>query len=130
MSLPPYVRKGATSRAKGRFNFVIPSTVGGLTASTTQTQVGGLPLTAQVNVVATVANAGDAVTLPSLEAGQWVDVYNAGAHAMSVFPFGAADTIDGGGAAAAVTLTNPKRCRFTCVSAGVIVSAQLGAVSA
>ena len=102
----------------------------GLTASVTQTRAGGLALTKTVNRVTTVANASDAVTLPALAAGQSCVVYNDGAHPMSVFPNGASDAIDGGSGGAAVTLTNGKRARFTCMAANVIESAQLGAVSA
>lgn len=106
------------------------SVANALTASTTQTQAGGLALTKQINRVTTSANSGDAVTLPALSPGQWVDVYNAGANPISVFPNGASDTIDGGSAAAAVTLTNAKRCRFTCFAANTIISAQFGVASA
>ncbi len=136
MSLPAYVLKGSIRRALGLFNSITTSGIdtvsvaNGLTASTTQTRVGGLALTKRVNRVTTVANASDAVTLPALLPGQSVDVYNAGSHAMSVFPNGSADAIDGGTAGAAVTLTNALRCRYTCVAANTIVSAQLGAASA
>lgn len=102
----------------------------GLTASTTQTRVGGLALTSQMNRVTTAAVSGDAVTLPALSAGQWVDVYNAGANPISVFPNGASDTIDGGSGGASVALANAKRCRYTCFAANTLISAQLGVVSA
>lgn len=101
----------------------------GLTASVTQTQVGALALTKKINNVTTVANANDAVVLPALAAGQSCDVYNNGAHPMKVFP-AASGNIDGAGANAAVTLTNALRCRYTCVATNVIISTQLGAVSA
>ena|SRR5271166_3453191 len=100
-----------------------------VSASTTQTRGQG-PLTAAINVLSTVANTGDAVTLPALTAGQAVAVFNAAGHAASVFPNGSADTIDGGTGGAKVTLTNAKRCLYFCVAAGVIVSAQLGVASA
>ena len=105
------------------------SAASGLTASTTQTQAGGLALTAQINEVATVANASDAVTLAALTPGQWQDIYNDGSHAMKVFP-AASGNIDGAGANAAVTLTNALRCRYTCTATNVIKSSQLGVVSA
>ncbi len=106
------------------------SVANALTASTTQTRVGGLALTNRINRLTTVANAGDAVTLPALAAGQRVIVINAGAHAASVFPNGSSDAIDGGTAGAAVTLTNPNRAEFICIAANTIISAQLGSASA
>lgn len=102
----------------------------GITASTTHTIAGGTALTKQVNVVSTCANAGDAVTLANLAVGQHQDVYNAGAAAAGVYPAAAGIAIDGGTAGAAVTLTNAKRCRYTCVAANTILSEQLGAASA
>jgi hypothetical protein len=105
------------------------SVAAGLTASVTQTQAGGLALTAQVNEVATVANASDAVTLAVMTPGQWQEVYNDGAHAMKVFP-GASQAIDAAGANASVTLTNAKGCFYTCTATNVIKSTLLGATSA
>jgi hypothetical protein len=58
----------------------------GLTAGTTQTQVGGLALTAQINDVTTVANANDTVVLAGFSAGSLQIVYNNGANTMQVFP--------------------------------------------
>lgn len=118
-----WVQVGTTS------SFVTETVETGITASTTQTQGGGTPLTEQVNIVSTVANASDAVTLASLGVGEHQDVYNAGANAAKVFP-ASGYTIDGGSANASVTLTNAKRCRYTCVAADTIVSAQLGVPSA
>lgn len=102
----------------------------GIVASTTQTLAGATALTKDVNVIATVANADDAVKLPEMEVGDSCEVYNDGANAASVFPSAATIAIDGGSAGAAVTLTNAKRAKFTQISATVIKSAQLGAVSA
>ncbi|MBF0560721.1 MAG: hypothetical protein HQL37_01645 [Alphaproteobacteria bacterium] len=102
----------------------------GITAATTQTRVGATALTVKVNNIATVANSGDAVALPAAIAGKSVVIFNSGAHPASVFPAGASDTIDGGSAGAAVTLTNAKRAEFYCIAQGVWVSAQLGVVSA
>lgn len=127
---------GGTTPAAGTFTTVTTSGVNtrslanALTASTTQTRVGGLALTKAVNRVTTVANSGDAVTLPALAAGQSVIVINDGANPAKVFPNGASDTIDGGAGGAAVTLTNAKKAEFICVAANTIISAQLGAVSA
>lgn len=57
----------------------------GITASTTQTQGNGA-LTAEVNEVATVANANDTVTLPSAVAGYRVVIINNGANTLRIFP--------------------------------------------
>lgn len=105
------------------------SVAAALTASTTHTQIGALALTKQINQVSTVANASDAVALAALTPGQWQDVYNDGAHAMAVWP-ASGQNIDGAGANTAVTLTNAKRCRYTCVATNTIESSQLGVVSA
>ena len=104
------------------------SAAAGLTASTTQTQAGGLALTSQINEVSTVANAGDAVTLAVMTPGQYQEVYNDGAHAMKVFP-GASQAIDTAGANASVTLTNAKACLYACTATNVIKSTLLGATS-
>jgi hypothetical protein len=58
----------------------------GLTAGTTQTQAGGLALTAAWNEVSTVANAKDTVVLPTAVAGKSVTVINNGANLMQIFP--------------------------------------------
>lgn len=140
MSLSPYVRKGRRRAAIGDFTHVLAGDVtstgintesiaNALTASTTQTRAGGTALTKAWNVVATVANAGDAVTLPALSPGQGVVVFNAGANSAKVFPNGASDAIDGGSAGASVNLASTKRCLYLCVAANTIISAQLGAVS-
>jgi hypothetical protein len=127
---------GGTTPAAGKFTSVTSTGLNassvetGITASTTQTLAGGYALTKAISVVATVANSGDAVTLPALATGQFIDIYNNGAHPANVFPNGSANQIDAGTAGAAVTLTNAKRCRFTCVALNTIISAQLGAVSA
>jgi hypothetical protein len=106
------------------------SVANALTASTTQTRAGGTALTKEINRVTVAANSGDAVTLPALAPGQSAEVYNDGANPISVFPNGASGAIDGGSGGAAVTLTNAKRAKFTCVATNTIISAQLGVVSA
>ena len=58
----------------------------GLTAGTTQTQGGGLALTAQINDITTVANANDAVVLAGFTKGSKQTVYNNGANILQVFP--------------------------------------------
>lgn len=141
MSLPAYVLKGAIKRAQALFTtmtalnvvstgVITRSVAAGLTASTTHTIAGGTPLTGEINVVGTAANSGDAVTLPALAIGQSVEVYNAGANPIGVYPNASGVAIDGGSAGAAVTLTNARRCRFTCTATNTIISAQLGVASA
>lgn len=58
----------------------------GLTASTTQTQAGGLALTNVTNEITTVANPNDAVTLPTAAVNDVVKIYNNGANVLQVFP--------------------------------------------
>lgn len=58
----------------------------GLTASTTQTQVGGLALTKEVNEVSTVANANDTVTLVTAVAGRRITIFNNGANTLKIYP--------------------------------------------
>lgn len=74
----------------------------GITASTTQTQGQG-PLTKNINIVSTVANANDTVTLPSAAAGLSVFIRNNGAQTLKIFP-ASGDNINGTGVNAAVTL--------------------------
>jgi hypothetical protein len=82
----------------------------GITASTTQTLAGAVPLTTAVNVISTVATANNAVKLApvSLNTGycQVQIVINNGASAASIFPYETATAIDSHSTAAAATLTN------------------------
>ncbi len=136
MALPAYVSKGAIRRALGFFQSV--STTGintrsltaAITASGTQTLAGATALTTEINLVSTVAAAGNAVKLPALVPGQSVEIFNSGANALSVFPGAANVKIDGGANGAAVTLTAGKAARFFCLATNAVTSAQLGAVSA
>lgn len=92
------------------------------------TKATALQLTSVVSELSVVA-AGTGVILPtSMVPGQTVVVFNNGANAVQVFAPGTI-TIDGVGAAG-VPLTNAKRCLYTMVQPGVIISAQLGVVSA
>jgi len=109
-------------------NSVLPA----ITAGTTHTLAGAVPLTAQINVIAVCATIADAVALPSAGAGMIGDsfiVFNNGAAAAAVWPQ-AADKIDGGTAGTAVVLTQAKRCIYYCTSLNNWISAQLGVVSA
>ncbi len=58
----------------------------GLTAGTTQTQAGGLKLTASFNEVSVVGTEGDAVVLPEAVEGALVEVTNSATNHLQVFP--------------------------------------------
>jgi len=63
----------------------------GLTASTTQTQAGGLALTAQINDISVIANDSDAVTLPSLTSTGSLTIFvlnddTSGSNVLQIFP--------------------------------------------
>jgi len=60
-------------------------TVTGITASTTQSQGNGL-LTADLNIISTVANKNDTVTLPSAVTGTSVVVCNKGSKKIRIYP--------------------------------------------
>lgn len=136
ITLPDHTLKGVMRAALGSFGSMTTKGVNtrsvtpGITASTTHSIAGGTPLTSEFNYIGTCANVGDAVTLPAMNPGQSVEVWNAGANAAAVYPAASGVTIDGGSAGAAVTLSATKRAKFLCVAAGVIVSAQLGVASA
>ena len=66
--------------------YVAERTKSGITASTTQTQIGGTALEHTINEVSTVANIGDTVRLPSAATGIKVVVINNGANALKIFP--------------------------------------------
>ena len=79
----------------------------GLTASTTQTQAGGLALTAQVNDVSTVAANDDTVVLPPLPATGSLEIIiinNDSAESIRVFPASGDDLGAGGDTADAVNI--------------------------
>lgn len=90
-----------------------------------------LALTKAINFIATAA-ASTGVTLEAsamIGVGGHQDIYHDGANAIQVYGAGS-DTIDTVAGSTGVVLTNARRCRYTVKSAGVIVSAQLGVVSA
>ena len=95
--------------------FVNNSVAAGLTASTTQTQAGGLALLNQVNQVATVANDNDAVTLPEAVVGRQCIVINNGANTLQVFP-AADDSINALAADASVTIPAGESQIFEAIS--------------
>jgi hypothetical protein len=127
---------GFTQRFKGKIsaayalsqaqNWAVSSSI---TASATQTRVGGTPLTYLLNVIGTVATIGNAVTLKPMAPGDFQVVFNRGALAASVFPNSAAVGIDAGAAGAAATLSAGNKAIFWCLTPTLIVSTQLGAVA-
>ncbi len=58
----------------------------GLTASTTQTQAGGLQLLSSYNEITTVANDGDSVVAPQAAAGRDVEIINHGTKDLWIWP--------------------------------------------
>jgi hypothetical protein len=74
----------------------------GLTASVTQTQVGGLALLSSYNEIATVANTGDALTAFGVAEGSRLVVVNNGANDLQLFP-ASGDNI-GAGVDTAITI--------------------------
>jgi hypothetical protein len=74
----------------------------GLTASVTQTQVGGLALLSSYNEIATVANSGDALTAFEVAEGARLVVVNNGANDLQLFPASGDDI--GAGTDASITI--------------------------
>lgn len=58
----------------------------GITASTTQTQAGGFQLLSSYNQVAIVANTGDSLVAPVVRVGRELEVINAGANPLWLWP--------------------------------------------
>jgi hypothetical protein len=92
-----------------------------LTAGTTQTQAGGLAITAAISRFTTVANNGDACTLPVSAPGMELTIINAGAHSLQVFPNAGGTTteqINALGANAALSMATTKVATLYCTVAG------------
>lgn len=89
---------------------ILISTEDSITASTTQTQ-GQQALTAAANLVETVANANDVVTLPSAVDGLGCEVVNKGANTLQIFP-ASGDAIEGGATNASTTLAAGSAATF------------------
>ena len=87
----------------------------GQTANTGSVQ-GNNPITTEFYEIATCANAGDAVTLPTAKAGQLVIIVNNGANSADVFP-ASGDKIDGGSTNAAFALAAGANALFICQDA-------------
>ena len=106
-----YVATGVSSSADWRLLTTTEETAArSITASTTQTQ-GQQALTATANLVETVANANDVVTLPTAAAALGCEIVNAGANTLQIFP-ASGDAIQGGSVNASVTLAAGNSVRF------------------
>ncbi len=86
----------------------------GITASTTQTQGNGA-LTSDLNVISTVANINDTVTLKTAIVGVICIVVNNGSKKMKIFPAAADDL--GAGLNASITLSAGSTIIFHCLDA-------------
>jgi hypothetical protein len=95
------------------------STLDNVVASTTHSQTGGTQISSTSTLVrvTTVANSGDAITLPAAYPGDEFKVTNQGANPMQVYATGS-DNIDGTAGATGVSITNGKAVLFFCVSQG------------
>lgn len=93
---------------------LLGSVTTGITANTGSTQATGTLLTSVVNVVATCANAGDALLLPPASKGDEIWVRNNGAASADVFPQ-VGGAINGGSANAAFAVANTKTAVFKCL---------------
>lgn len=93
--------------------------VSGVVASTTQTQAAGVPIVAAYTRVATVAVAGDALTLPPATVGDSRVVVNAAAaNAMNVFP-ALGEFINALTVNTALSVAANKTVLFFCLTPGV-----------
>lgn len=103
---------GTTSVAND--GWIARDTNAGLTASTTQSQGQGA-LTAEINEVATVANANDTVTLPAATAGRTCTIINNGSNTLQIFP-ASGDNL-GSGVDVSTTLVAGANRRYTAYDA-------------
>lgn len=84
---------------------------------------------AKVRNIVTTAAASTGVLLPVGVVGMYIDIFNYGANAITVYAAGS-ETIDGTAGATGVALTNAKRARFFFDAANTWISAQWEVVSA
>jgi hypothetical protein len=92
-----------------------------LTAGTTQSQAGGLPITAEISRFTTTAHDHDCGTLPVSVPGTQLTIINAGAHILDVYPNAAGtttETINALSANAAFSMSATKVAMFYCTVAG------------
>jgi hypothetical protein len=95
------------------------SSANAVTAGTTQTIAGGTAITKRATRVTTVANSGDAVTLPLAYAGDRRTVMNkGGGNSLNVFPGVSTDKINALSAGAAYALASTKVVEFICAVDG------------
>lgn len=108
-------------------NFANPAVSSGYNLTATGAALASaLLLTTALCQFSTVA-ANTGAALAAMKPGQSQVIFNDGASPLTVYALNANYTIDG---AASVPLANGKRCVYFCVSPGIIISAQLGVVSA
>jgi hypothetical protein len=105
--------------------FTTSSYADSLTASATQTQAGGTPITASIAGFSTVGGAGNAATLPPSRPGMIITVINETATSMQVFPASqtqggatGGDLIKPGAQNASINVTNAAPTIFYCMTAG------------
>lgn len=108
------VGAGSTIQAPVITGLASESIQNAITASTTQSLAGAVPLTAATCIISVCATAGNAVKLApvSVNLGQVQTVFNNGASAAAIFPFETSTAIDSGSTAASVTLTNGHSASF------------------
>lgn len=110
-------------------NFPTYSTQPGITASATQTQAAGTPITASQVQISVCAVAGNACTMPPAKAGMEITVINNGANAANIFPasvgqggVSGGDTIAPGGQNVAFSLNNTTVTIFYCFTTGTWIT--------
>lgn len=101
----------------GLLGLLFESGVDNLTAHAGGGQAGALALTAELNRIATVATAGDSVSLPASAAGLTILVTNHGNNPMQVYGAGT-DTIDDVATATGVSQMANSTCIYSCYTAG------------
>lgn len=104
-----YTISGGTGNYFAHNTLVKRKTSATITASTTQTQGQG-PLTSDINRVSTCANANDTVTLPAVEAGMDIWIFNDGANTLKIYPASGDDL--GAGVNTSVTLATTGKANF------------------
>lgn len=101
---------------------VLQSSQDGVTAHAGGGQANGVPITANVVNVTTVATAADSLTLPKALAGVDIVVHNSAAvNSMNVFP-ATGETINGTAANTALAIGAGKSTTFTCLTAGAWIT--------
>lgn len=106
----------------------VVSSQAGMVANGT-TKATGTQIVTVIAHFGTVAVNGVAV-LPPAVPGTKIDVWNYGANTLTIYPFEAATTIDGGAANASVTLSTASRgARFSCNGAGTWITDIVGATT-